>query len=414
MEPMRQCISALFDIASVDRDLRERCRAAKVANAGAQCSRKYQIVELAEGRLSERFYEQLKCLLNEQELWQALPPAAQTVAFRALAFRLASRMGCAHHQMLRSRHQQMPYQLFRLLADQSLAQEFSTWPACMQDQWVRAFVKKYPTMCEPEVLPTLHMLAELLPVGISHIESLHASIRRVLTAKSVQTHRMRLHELSAHWICHQFRSWQRQSTPQAAKGPRTRTSHGGRPGDSGVKAKWRSKAHGERGAGGPWRAWMRARASRRPFGEADIPDLSKQYKTAQSARTPEHLVVERAGRAATIAARSNPGQHAFGGSRNQQLRSRRAMLRHFLALARRGQGAECALAWTARPLACGATVAESLAVSRAAVRHQAAELKKEKELMLAGLHKFQAGVGADRERQLLTTNPTVAQVPLQA
>ena len=75
----------------------------------------------------------------------------------------------------------------------------------MLDPWSVRLRKRFPTFTEPAFFQILWTVAKFMPVDVSHIESLHATVRRLLFTRSVQTHRMKFGDLSAQWVCQQFR-----------------------------------------------------------------------------------------------------------------------------------------------------------------------------------------------------------------
>ena len=110
----------------------------------------------------------------------------------------------------------------------------------------------------PEFFKMLVTVAKFLPVDISHIESLHAAIRRLLYIRSTHTHSMSIKDLSAQWVCMQFRrgakrSGQRPGAPKRLT--RKKRIKEKKQQKKGVIAK--QKARKRPGKGGAWRAWIR-------------------------------------------------------------------------------------------------------------------------------------------------------------
>ena len=138
-------------------------------------------------------------------MWELLPSDCFTGAFRALTFRCLSRAGCTAFELLKQPHLKAPFIVFKLLAQPELADELSKLPECLQDPWTRDLLKHHPTLRGEALLHKLSLLGSTLWKDISGVEARHASIRRILTLASVQTHQQALSELSAEWLFLQHR-----------------------------------------------------------------------------------------------------------------------------------------------------------------------------------------------------------------
>ena len=97
-----------------------------------------------------------------------------------------------------------------------------------------------------------------------------------------------------------------------------------------------------------------------------VQSLAVKYHSAKAAGSTEYAEAKRVGALATDAGRQNPGQHAFGGSRRQALRSKKFLMKHWIALAKQRNKRDSgeAMLWVQQGLASGATVAESLSLAR--------------------------------------------------
>jgi hypothetical protein len=138
-------------------------------------------------------------------------------------------------------------------------------------------------------LATLRVHARLLPTDISGIEARHASIRRRLTARGVQTWALDLPECSAEFVCSQARSMGRSDLAEVA----AQVSQNN---DASEEAECGSAATTTRRPGGGWRAFVRARSLGAAGGLLDMADLARQYREL----SPEELAhYKRVGRAAT-------------------------------------------------------------------------------------------------------------------
>ena len=163
--------------------------------------RSYPIAEAASQKLEKHCSDSVFMLLREQRLWQDLIPIKdQTVATRGLAFRLLSCILGLLASTLAHQHQLYPIRLFKLLLSDT-SDVLDDTPPCMFDPWSLDFVTRHrgtPGGCSSEeALAELRLHASLIVMDISAIEATHASIRRRLNIRGVQTHAESLEEVSA-------------------------------------------------------------------------------------------------------------------------------------------------------------------------------------------------------------------------
>ena len=114
------------------------------------------------------------------------------MAFRALAFKMLSRMGCVVEEKLREPHSRFPVKLFLLLSDDSFAEEFAGAKACELDSFSRQFILMFADagLSSPDALAVLRATALVWKFDISGIEARHAAIHRLLSASGRQTNVM--------------------------------------------------------------------------------------------------------------------------------------------------------------------------------------------------------------------------------
>ena len=206
MEPLRQYMGKQFDRAAEHTTWAARADLADGRLSMPEFLLKSPVVQVALGRDDDFFKAQLSILASRPEMWTVSPPSSHTGLQRALAFRCISRMGCAFQKLIASKHCGYPFQTFRLLADPSLSESVKKAPECLLDQWTKSLRNKYPDMAGEEFTHVLYSVASLLKLDITNIESRHASVRRLLVSRSVQTHPMAFIDLSAQFLCQQFRT----------------------------------------------------------------------------------------------------------------------------------------------------------------------------------------------------------------
>lgn len=207
MEPLRQLMSSQFWAAGDDFDLQQLHR---VLSAAAQGDhqwnvREYRVCIAALGIEEMRFFDQVRMLYHSELMASILPQEACTTKFRALAFKMISRMACGVAELIRHPHKQMPFQLFKLLVNPDEAEHLLQIPPCMWDAWSAKMRELHPTLRGDVLLNKLALVAQMLWKDISQVESKHATIRRMLTVSSVQTHPQTINDLSALWCMHQVR-----------------------------------------------------------------------------------------------------------------------------------------------------------------------------------------------------------------
>ena len=84
-------------------------------------------------------------------------------------------------------------------------------------------LKRDPSLNSDNLLVTLYVVAYLVPVDIAHIESFHASIRRLLHIMSLQTHTISMKLLCALAMCMKRRAGKSKGPGARDKGNSART-----------------------------------------------------------------------------------------------------------------------------------------------------------------------------------------------
>ena len=108
------------------------------------------------------------------------------------------------HQLLRSRHRQNPYMLFKLLVGH--IDEIVSVPSCLHDELASEFFQRFPTRSaatSPEALAVLQGIALSSDTDISAMESRHAITRRFTTLRSLQTWTASLEDINVQWVMKQ-------------------------------------------------------------------------------------------------------------------------------------------------------------------------------------------------------------------
>lgn len=217
MEPLRALLAQQFRTAGHEWDTEQKAKLLEQASEGKPAERDYRLTVAAEGTDEALFFERVGLLFAESgELWRTMPTTEFTTSKRCLAFRMVARAACLVHRLLAHPHQQYPVKLFRLLKRPELGAEFAEEPTCRLDSWSNKLRQSHPGFEGPELLAKLRLVASVMWKDISVIESKHASVRRLVTQASTQTHTMMFTDLSAQWVCMQKRK-QSEAPKQARR-----------------------------------------------------------------------------------------------------------------------------------------------------------------------------------------------------
>ena len=147
---------------------------------GGLDGRSFRVVEAASGSLEEKFAKHIQKLFTDKSTWAIFPQSCHTVKFRSLCFRLLTRASACVYQLLALSHKIFPIRLFRLIKQRHLSAEYAAIPQLVCQAWS-------------------------MRSDISDIESRHASIRRQLTPRSVQTWKLGFAQAGSEWLLQTFR-----------------------------------------------------------------------------------------------------------------------------------------------------------------------------------------------------------------
>lgn len=267
MEPLRRLMSAQLTMSGARWQATQASGATQQDPSSPHAGRTFPLLEAARGTLETAFQADVAMLLAEPTLWSSLIPlAARTLAHRSLAFRLLSAAGCLVEETMGHPHRQCPFRLFLLLESDAQAAALQQLPPCMLDEFSAAFIA--PHRDEPAGLSSdtakakAALFGHLAKTDIAQIEAQHASVRRRLFARGVQTHAHSLVEVSAERVCDRVRHdglrWANaphEAQRQSAQGDASATGLRRKRGDY----------------GGPWRAFVRERS----LGSTGVPDLKE-------------------------------------------------------------------------------------------------------------------------------------------
>ena len=166
--------------------------------------------------------EMLEVIFSRPQMWMALPALSFRFDFRATIFRVLSRLGACVTELYGHQHTLFPVRMFLLLKSKDHAAAILSTPPCVRGDWADNFIRKHPGLDTDECFFQLTAVAMLWPTDIGMTESRHASIRRVLESRSLQTHRLQFKHLSAEWTLQQSRLGARAAGSGIGRAPKYR------------------------------------------------------------------------------------------------------------------------------------------------------------------------------------------------
>eukprot|EP00971_Amphidinium_carterae_P352813 6492740-Amphidinium_carterae.1 len=181
----------------------ERCKVAEKLMAGGStiADRSSPMLLACYQVFETEFQDCVRCLLMREDVWSLLlQPTAKTIGSKALAHTLLSRAGAAVHQLLSVPHQQYPMKTYRLIKEPEFGEAIASDKQCVKDNFTLALQAMSADLCAPEVRQILMAHSQLQKTDISGIESRHASIRRSIFSRSLQTWRYGVEAASTDFV----------------------------------------------------------------------------------------------------------------------------------------------------------------------------------------------------------------------
>ena len=313
MEPLRVLLDKKLFVGSRRWELSEQAKAAKAARNGEWPGRDFPVTVASKNLLENEFFQKLGLLLNPN-MWLSIIDVSEKS--QALIFKLMSRAGCMVEELLRSQHLLAHFSTFQAIWDRTAATRIAAVSRrCLLDPMSLELVSKYKEeeFGNDESRLKLFCIALKARTDISHLESLHAWVRKCLVLRT-QGWGMTMPDLSAIWTLGRHRSNMPKSrSPSDGQGeeeceepmqkqPRTNS--------------WnlfcRRRCSGpDQGRRKDWKAASRAYRS---LSEGELAALVKETKEAKAKATAFGL---------------KPGQSIFGEKHSRQLRN---AIRHATAI----------------------------------------------------------------------------------
>eukprot|EP00971_Amphidinium_carterae_P350753 6491724-Amphidinium_carterae.2 len=214
LEPLRALLEALLFHSGAECKKDMQAELAQQLAAGQQHVYKYPVVLASELVLERRLLEAMKSLLKSTSHWSILPANSLTISLRGLIFRLISRASATVHQLLVKENQSYPIRTFQLLNNPDKAVEMEADADCKKDVWSLGLQRQFG-FASQECKNVLNHQGMLMEVDISGVEARHASVRRQLNVKSVQTNPLSFTAASCEWVFQNYRTNVYPSTNQA-------------------------------------------------------------------------------------------------------------------------------------------------------------------------------------------------------
>ena len=229
---------------------------ASVASGGhRKLNRTFAVLEAASGKIMDQLHSQANVLLECTDMWvHILPLADQTLEMRSLAFELVSSVECNVEHSVGQEHKRCPISVFRVLCSEADARALDEKKACSFSPWGVAFRKwvgKYGGFQGRLCYMALLHLAPDIKIATSFLESLHATLRRLLMTQGVQASPTDLETLAWEWLCIRARNrsdnviYRGDASPSSASSSHGASNVAEAPSDDGSRAK------------NPWNLYMR-------------------------------------------------------------------------------------------------------------------------------------------------------------
>ncbi|CAE7684555.1 unnamed protein product [Symbiodinium sp. CCMP2592] len=265
--------------------------------------RSYRVSEAAQQSYLTKFRKEVDHLMHSEHMF--LPSAGCTMAMRALMFRLLSRCSCAVHHYLTVSHRNCPYGLFKALTGGAL--EVQDIPLCLQDELTTAILSDFPTYNElqsEECQQILSSIAHSFQIDILNIEAAHASTRRLITLRSVQTWALSMEQLNTEFILRKIVCLREPFMPSGRMCARNQTSKKRKRQEAAAhQPRIRSDNKQKVGYGGTWRAFMRTHVKGIKFKQVGptIKRMRLRYHLLKASKDSEWSLLEHLGVLATLA-----------------------------------------------------------------------------------------------------------------
>ena len=302
-------------------EMRQQAKVARCVNQGHATggSRQYRALLTAENVSENVCMDSIRVLFSGPSPWEYLfdtVPQALTVRGRALAFRMASRSGCALEELVLLPHRGYPWKALRMINEPSLAETVARDAqneGCVGgyvDGWTKGIWAQFPSveMLQSGACSAVLLLALMMAwVCTGSLESLHASVRRMIHLVT-QTHLREFSDIQCAWLTKTSRRM--RSYVAAVRGT------GGVEGAPAIKTGQKRKRNVRRSdgsgpvqpktrrGGGPWRAWVRQKLFGAPLSKPFKDNMGAISRSYREMSAEERAKLVSVGKAATKVCRT--------------------------------------------------------------------------------------------------------------
>lgn len=158
-----------------------------------------RLLRAFEGALELATLREVHHLMSSGDIWALLPCYARTPAIQNDLFRMLSRSACRAHR-IRYLHQGYPYRMFGLIGNSKTEVLSQIWKdeKCVRDAWSQRIVEHFGAdLGGLDAAAVLKSIAAVAHEETVQIETRHATLRRVLLARSIQSKRLDIDALNS-------------------------------------------------------------------------------------------------------------------------------------------------------------------------------------------------------------------------
>lgn len=160
---------------------------------------RFRLVHAHNGDLESDALDDFHELMRSESVWRIIPGHARTLMVQNDLFIMLSRSSCRAHR-LRRLHEGFPYRMFGLIgaAREEVLESIQAENKCLMDPWSRRIAELFnDNLGGPDVHAILSATAAVAHEETVQIEARHATLRRVLAARSIQSKRLDMNSLNA-------------------------------------------------------------------------------------------------------------------------------------------------------------------------------------------------------------------------
>lgn len=346
------------------------------AKEGRPIDKEYRGTLAATSELQHRCLRKSELLLSKPQMWEFMPRDGLLRRLQATAFRMLSRLRCSVYQLLVAEHDRWSTKVFALIKSDLVADELDKAPPCVRGRFVQEFYEKFEgNLTSVAAKAFLEAILVYTSHDVAQIESRHASIRRWLTFKSLQTHVVDFASLSSEWLLMRLRRHLKRAKA-ATPGPTSDAQTTGTTGAGSASGVASRGVKRKRGGGGQHRAYisLQCRQRKLKLDQRTMTELGNEYRELTPQQKQRMQLPALAKRATKSWKTARKGVSAFGTPKMERQRRlaarklRESLWGRFRALPPKQRGAALIQAIDLRNPLDPSAIAEALRTARAQVR----------------------------------------------